>query len=102
MDQDSDSFEEKMRKARKRKGSGGTQIAASVRDLRRYEWKEIAYLARDFESQWLYHVTPAEMTKIRNMEARGHVHLAQKRVSEGEFRLMAILTLAGQRAKGAK
>ncbi len=92
-------FEEKMRQARQRKGNAALQVAASLRDLRRYEWKEIGYLARDFESQWLYHLTPHELAKVREYEAKGHVIIAQKRVTDGEFRLVAILTLEGQRAR---
>lgn len=75
------------------------RIASSLRDLRRYEWKEIGYLARDLESEWFYHLSPREMDMLKAHEKNGRVFIAQKRVADGEYRLVAQLSLEGQRSR---
>lgn len=75
------------------------RIASSLRDLRRHEWKEIGYCARDLEGQWFYHLNPRDLDMLWTNEAKGRVFIAQKRIAEGEYRLVAMLSLEGQRSR---
>lgn len=75
------------------------RIASSLRELRRYEWREIGYLARDLESQWFYHLNARDMDMLWQQEKKGRVFIAQDRVIDGEYRLVAMLSLEGQRSR---
>jgi len=74
-------------------------IASSIRQLKRRQWKEIAYQSADFGGMhaWYWHLAAEEQDRLKAAVNKGLILMAQKRVGESDYRLLAQTTLEWER-----